>query len=228
MPDLSSRLAMHLAGLLPPAEREAVCGDFAEAGDSGRQALVGVLGLVLRHQAGFWKNWHPWLILATLVLPLALLLGNRSRQIADHSAIYIWLYAANWDSSVLANPAARNDLLGFAGSVLFSYVRLAGYAWIAGLTLAVVSRRSLPVIATLFCLLLLLTHVYGVPFPSGDPGFHRGRDFACNAAVFASVFYRAVLPLAVYAALVVLPSLWGMRQGFQLRPIESKSEKERR
>jgi hypothetical protein len=50
-----------VAQVLEPEEREAVQGDLMEAGEGDWQALRDVLGLVVRRQAGLWKNWRPWL-----------------------------------------------------------------------------------------------------------------------------------------------------------------------
>lgn len=58
--------------LLEPNERDAVRGDLAESGETGGQALRGLLGLVVRRQAALWKDWRPWLALAGLVGPAAM------------------------------------------------------------------------------------------------------------------------------------------------------------
>ncbi len=87
-----------LCRLLEPNERDAVSGDIAESHETGGQALRGVLGLVARRKAALWKRWRPWLVLAGLVIPLGLLLGLVARRTADGSAVYIWLYANNWNS----------------------------------------------------------------------------------------------------------------------------------
>ncbi|MCU1263289.1 MAG: hypothetical protein JWO80_6174 [Bryobacterales bacterium] len=42
--------------LLERDEREALRGDLAEAGENAWQGLLDVLGLVIRRQAGLWKN----------------------------------------------------------------------------------------------------------------------------------------------------------------------------
>ena len=50
--DLASRL-------LERNEREAVLGDLAETREPPGPAVIGVLGLALRHQADPWKSWRP-------------------------------------------------------------------------------------------------------------------------------------------------------------------------
>jgi hypothetical protein len=46
----------------------------------------------------------------------------------------------------------------------------------------------------------------------GHALFYRARDFSNNAAIFDLAFYRVVFPLILQFALVVGPSVWGMRQ----------------
>ena len=61
------RLVDIVARMLHPDEHAAVCGDLAESGATGGQALSDVLGLVILRQAELWKDWHPWLALTGLV-----------------------------------------------------------------------------------------------------------------------------------------------------------------
>jgi hypothetical protein len=197
-------LVDRLSRLLEPDEREAVRGDLAESGESGRQALRGVLGLVVRRQAALWKDWRPWL--ALLVVPLGMPLSLVSMRTSDHSAIYIWLYANNWDWAFLRNTGFRHDLAHFSAVVLVSYLTLICWSWTSGFLLGFLSRRAIQVNGTLFCLVLLLADFLGAP---------PIRYFDNNAAVFALTFYRVMFPLIVQAVLVLLPSLWGMRQGLR-------------
>jgi hypothetical protein len=92
-----------VARTLEADERDAVCGDLAESGESGGQALRDLLGLVLRRQAALWKDWRPWLALA--VIPHAMILTRVSRNMADGSAITLWFYTHNWDWATLGNTA---------------------------------------------------------------------------------------------------------------------------
>jgi hypothetical protein len=87
--------------LLEPDERDSVLGDFAESGETGGQALCGLSGLIVRREAALWKDWHPWLILGSLVIPLAWLLSIASRITASTSAVYVWFYVNNWDWTLL-------------------------------------------------------------------------------------------------------------------------------
>ncbi|MBZ5634636.1 MAG: hypothetical protein LAO55_16045 [Acidobacteriia bacterium] len=61
-----------MSRMLEPDEREASRGDLAESGEHGGQALLGLVGLVVRRQAALWKDWRPWLALVGLVIPLGM------------------------------------------------------------------------------------------------------------------------------------------------------------
>src|SRR5580658_7360526 len=65
--ELASRLLEH-------DEREAVLGDLLEANQSAGQGLLDVFGLVLRRQAGLWKDFRPWLAGFVVALPSSYLL----------------------------------------------------------------------------------------------------------------------------------------------------------
>ena len=54
--------------ILDFAERDAVCGDLAESGESGSQALRELLGLVVRRCAACLRGWRPWLTLVGLTV----------------------------------------------------------------------------------------------------------------------------------------------------------------
>ena len=195
-------LVERLSRMLQPDERDAVCGDFAEAGVGGVEALCEMLGLVARRQALLWKNWRPWLALVFVVVPLAMLLSLISRRVADGSAIFIWLYANNWDSADLRNAAFLHDFAYCLAITFIGYLTLFCWSWSSGLVLAAVSRGRLPINSVLFGLVLFFGRNLGA----------SARDFPVNAAVFEPVFYRAIFPPMVQAALVLVPSIWGMRR----------------
>src|SRR5580658_1334728 len=64
--------------ILEPAEREAVLGDLKEAGEGPWQTLVEIVGLVLRRQAGHWKDWRPWVAAIGVSVPTSFLLMGDS------------------------------------------------------------------------------------------------------------------------------------------------------
>jgi len=149
--------------LLEPAERDAVHGDVAESGETGRRALLDVLGLVIRRQTVLWKDWQPWLALITLVVPVGMLLSLISRRIADGSAIYIWLYANNWTLDYLTNVGVRHDLLRDSAEIGVGYLAVVCWAWTGGFLVGFLSRRTIAVNGPLFCLVLLLGALFGAP-----------------------------------------------------------------
>lgn len=212
-----------LSLMLEPDEREAVRGDLTESSESGPKALRDVIGLVVRRQAILWTARRPWLALVFLVVPLGTLLCLVSRRIADKSAVYIWLYANNWDWAIFRGyPAFRHDFLQYAVAILIGFLTLFCWSWSSGLALGAVSRGSTPVNGVLFGLLLFLGELMGAP-PRylGHALFYRARDFSGNAAVFGHAFFRVVFPLIVQATLVLAPSIWAMRQSrrvARLRP----------
>jgi hypothetical protein len=212
-----------VSAMLRDDERDAVLGDFAESGDNCERALRDLLGLIVRRQAALWKEWRPWLALVGLVVPLGMLLCVISRRMADGTAIYVWLYANNWDWTFLANAAFRHDFAHYVSVVFVEYLTLLCWSWISGFVLGSVSRGTLPVTGVLFGLMLLFGRLVGMP-PRylGQALLYRARDVAGNAAVFELTFYRVIFPLIVQAVLVLVPSLWAMRQGLRvtrLRPL---------
>jgi hypothetical protein len=196
--------------MLEPDEREAALGDIAESGETGLRALRDILGLTARRQAGLWQGWRPWLALTGVVIPIGMVLTLAARRTADHSAIYFWLYVNNWDPAFIENSTFRHDLVSLAAEFLLGYLMLACWSWTGGLALGFLSRGATPVNGVLFFLTPTLTEMLGSPL------FQRGRDFGANAAVFAVPFYRVIFPLVVQLVLILLPALWGMRQGIRL------------
>jgi hypothetical protein len=209
--------------VLEPDERDAVRGDIAESGESAGRALGDVLGLVARRQSALWKHWHSWTALVGLVVPLGMLLCLVSRRTADGSAVHIWLYANNWDWNFFGNAAFRHDLAYYIGLVLIEYLTLFCWSWSSGFVLGSASGGSLPIQGVLFVLMLLFGELLGAPPRHfGYALYYRARDFSSNATVFQLTFYRVIFPLVVRLFLVLVPSVWGMRQAIsvaRLRPL---------
>jgi hypothetical protein len=216
-----------LCGLLDPAEHEVVCGDLTEAGESGRKALVEVLGLVVRRQAALWANWQPWLCLVGLVIPLSLVLSVVCRQTTAPTAVYVWMYANNWDWQLLTYRGFWYQLGDTFAEIGIIYLTLICWSWSAGFVVGSASRRVVRASSALFCLLLAFGALVGAPlylaFSEGSlhpmPHFPMGT---LQDPVFALRFYRVFFPLLVQALLVLLPSLLGMRAGARrvgVRPV---------
>jgi len=84
------------SGLLDPDDRNAVLGEFSESGTSGAQALFDLLGLIVRRQLALWRDWHPWLALMGVVIPLGVLLSVACRGLAEGSATTLYLHINGW------------------------------------------------------------------------------------------------------------------------------------
>jgi hypothetical protein len=201
--------------MIEPDERDAVRGDLAESGASASQALLDLLGLIVRRQAAWWTHWRPWLALAGLIVPLGMLLSITSRVTADENATYIWLYANNWDWALLKNAAFWRELADSVTLVLARFLTLVCWSWTAGFVLGSISRRLTQVYGVLFCFMLVFAGLWGAPryFAYLLQHLHRPLRPSPDGPVFALAFYRAALPLIVQAILVAVPFLWGMRQG---------------
>jgi len=189
-----------LSRTLEAEEREAVSGDIVEAGASGIQAVRDLLGLVVRRQSALWKSWKPWAALAGLAI-FGFLLSQDSRRAADRSAVFIWLYANNWDSMQITNAALRSVLAQYTEAIALMYLALACRAWLVGFVAGYLSGRAALVNAALFTLMALI----GVPMvaPHGT--------YVGHIAVFSVFFYHAIFPWIVQVILILLPGVWGMR-----------------
>jgi hypothetical protein len=200
--------------MLDLAERDAVCGDLAESGESESQVLRQLLGLVLRRRAACLLVWRPWLTLFTLVIPLSVLVSLVSRRTADHSAIYLWLYINNWNWTTIHNPGFWRELAQCAPDVLLSCLAVACWSWTTGLLVGRFARRTLWFAAPVFFTAGLAVGLLGIPSFFGHIlVLQRARDFRGNSAVFLELFYRQLFPQCVQLFLVVLPAWRGMIQG---------------
>jgi hypothetical protein len=127
-----------VAQLLEPREREAVLGDLTEAGETAWRGLLGVLGLLIRHEAIHWKSWRPWLAAFGLSMPASFLLMGFSLTVS-------WSFQS-WTEGGRATP------------VLAYAALLTAWSWTGGFVVAWLSRRTLwvSILATcspcLFCL----------------------------------------------------------------------------
>ena len=208
---------------LEPDERDAVRGDFAESGETGRQALRDVLGLVVRRQAALWHDWRPWLFFLALVAPLGMLLSLLSARVAGMGATYAWMYFNNWDWALLGDRAFWIILGQTIAFVFPDNLALICLSWTLGSVLGTLARRTIPVNAALFCLVLLFGELVAVPRYT-QIQIHTlqdalgqgtlGRHLHDNDAVSSLTFYIVMFPLLVQIVLVLLPSFWGMYKGF--------------
>jgi hypothetical protein len=123
-----------VARLLARNEREAVRGDLAESGESAGEALLEVLGLVIRREAAVWKSWRPWIATFGLTLPGSFLLMGLSLSVS-------WLVQGFMEGK----PAAPLGPAIVWGTYfpLVQVMLLIGWSWTAGFVVGSVSRRTL-------------------------------------------------------------------------------------
>jgi hypothetical protein len=138
-----------IAQLLENEEREAVQGDLVEAGENPWQALLDVLGLVARRQAGVWRNWRPWLAAFGLAVPSSFLLMGFSLSVSRAYQQFI----GPTITQATGLPVGPGLSL-----LLCNVILLIGWAWTGGFVVGSVSRRTVWVSAILsfapclFCL----------------------------------------------------------------------------
>ena len=216
---LASWLVDLLTEMLDADERQIVRGDVAESGVTGNQAVRDVFGLVIRRQFDQWTHWQPWITLAVLILPLAMILSIVSGRTAGMSSVYLWMYANNWHWSDVRNLGFWQVLGESAFLVLTSQLALVCGAWTGGFVLGAVSRKMVQTNSLLLSLMLLLGAAVGAPLYEAFYWQYLHRSFGMpsfpdpNAPVFAVAFYRQAFPLIVQAVSVVIPALWGIRKG---------------
>lgn len=209
MNSLSWRLAKLISLMLEKDEREAVCGDLLESGESGLRALGGMLGLVMRRQAVLLTDRRSLIVLILFVIPSGLLLGLIARIFASSGAVYLWLYFNNWNWRYLESPGARALLVVSLGMVLIQYLTLACWAYTTGYVLRLMGRRANQMHAFFFCVLLLLEKFARLPALIGLK-LYPAVSFRATAAVFAVPFYRVMLPVIIQMVMVAAPAIWGM------------------
>jgi hypothetical protein len=176
-------LVDRISQALEPSERDAVRGDFAESGESGGRALLGILGLVVRRQLLLWKDWRPWLGLIGLVGPVGVLLTIRTLALLGGLSYFFW-------ASYPAMTTGEQILLLGGDLVLVPVL-----SWTAGFVLGSLTRRTLWLHSALFCLWLPYSHA-------------RVAHYVRQGIVFALLF-EAVL----FFFPAVLGARWGIRKG---------------
>ena len=210
-------LADMASGVLDTAEREVVRGDLAESGEFGWQSFHQVLGLVVRRRILSLKSGDPWIILATLTIPMAVLLSLMAGRISDGSAIYLWMWINNSDWAIIDSTGFWRLVLDFAPGVVLSYIALACFSWTCGLLIGWSARRTRWLSGLVLLAIVFAVGALGVPRSFGQIlVLQRARDFDGNAAVFLAPFYQRVLPVILEVILVILPAWRGMHQGSRI------------
>jgi hypothetical protein len=189
-------IVAHLTRLLDEHEREIVRGDLAECQTPTGRALREVLGLVVRRQVEPWCSWRPWLMLATIVIPIGLLLSHAARLWASSAASDIWIYWRFWDFSYLAVPGWRRDVIQIAVRVGSGCLALIGWSWTCGFVLGRFSRQTVWLTVSMLTLVVFLgtlgTSTVGQPQENPSLVYHVG--FVVLPRFFRT--FLVVLPLA--------------------------------
>ena len=139
--------------LLPDAgtdERDAVLGDLAESGVTGGKALRDLIGLVVRRQAGLWKDWRPWLALVGIVCLVDWRLSLFSLRLGNNLAMQCltcWRFGTRFEDGLTVSQ----DIVAYACQCL----ALIFWSWTAGFVLGSLSRRTIRVSAPIACLIWL-------------------------------------------------------------------------
>jgi hypothetical protein len=194
-----------LAQLLDCDEREAVLGDIAEAGESPRQAVWNVCGLLLRRQAAHWTGWRPWIAGFGIAFPFSFLLMGFSVSLSLMSLRVI-------------DPATRQMTNSGVSLLLCQFLLLTAWSWTGGFVVGSVSPRTLWVSMLLsvlpccfclarfriedlprFCLLLFLLPAI--------PGVHRGLRMTRLTLRSAMLLASATTLLTVLVWIGTGPSL---------------------
>ena len=204
---LAWSLVERVLRLLDTEERDAVWGDLTESCDSAAQALGGALRLVMHRQLMLWQRPRPWLVLCLFVVPLGVLLSFTSRSHAGLSSIYLWLIVNNANLSLLRSGGFWYVTLQVLPALLLPSLSLGCVAWMAGVLLSGIARRTFWTNGALLCLVLLCANAFALPRPLSALVFDN------NAAVHANLFYRSIFPLLLQCLCILVPVFWGMQSG---------------
>jgi hypothetical protein len=158
MRNLWIRSTQALSRALDSGEREIVLGDLAELGISDRQAFKGILGLVLRRQLGFWKEWEPWFVFIAIVVPIGPLVATQSMGLNVFPGLVMRLhYGVSYRTGV--SSAANLAEICFRASALITW------SWTSAFALGALSRKTIRSNGILFFLLCGVFAVCRSPCP---------------------------------------------------------------
>lgn len=147
-----------LSRALDSGEREIVLGDLVELGLSDRHAFKGVLGLVLRRQLGFWKEWEPWFVLVAIVVPVCPLLATQSRGLDFFPHLAMWFHHGIAYRTGVSSTALLAEFC-FRASALITW------SWTSAVALRALSRKTIWANGVLFFLLCAFFAVSRLPYP---------------------------------------------------------------
>jgi hypothetical protein len=133
------------ARCLEPDERAAVLGDILELNETGRKALRGILGLIIRRQIALWKDWHPWLVLLGLVAPVCPMLFIVTSDVTSplfRDMETYWRFGSLYSSGMTLGEELFRSFILALGLLLWS--------WTSGFVLGRLSRKTLWLTGTLY------------------------------------------------------------------------------
>jgi hypothetical protein len=158
MRNLWIRSTQALSRTLDPMEREMVLGDLAELGMSDHKAFKSVLGLVLRRQLGFWKEWEPWFVLVAIVVPVCPLLASQSMGVNFFPGLVMWFHHGISYRTGMSSGALLAEIC-FQASALITW------SWTSTFALGALSRKTIWANGILFFLLYAAFALYRSPYP---------------------------------------------------------------
>ena len=192
MSRLLSYATLTLSRLLDPREREVVLGDVAELGYVGGQAFTSMLGLVLRRQLQPLKQWRPWFVLVTMVIPIAALLASFCNELGGKlvPVLVMWSHHHVAYATGLKPSAEVFDLfLNVAALVLWS--------WTCAFAVRALARTTIYVPSIVFCVICLA----------------MGWRLGPISIVLLWTTAWGWLPVVIMCLLVLAPAYHGLRHG---------------
>jgi hypothetical protein len=217
MSKILARLVVLISGLLRPDERDAVLGDLAESQEGPAQALVSLLGLIIRQQAALWVDWRPWLALVGVVA----IIGPRllSMAWAVSTPVFIdlqifWKYGSFYSSGLTPSEEIITFLSQTLGLVFWS--------WTSGFVMGALARRTIWISGTIFLaiwsypltlkwMLLLILHRGA---KHGTPDLSVAIVMMMSQAALQFLFFLLPFAFGVRAGLrklaLSIPQAWGL------------------
>lgn len=125
-------------------------GDLRESHATMHILIWELLLLLLHREASYWRTWRPWLVLAGVVMPTAIVTSQISRNISAYAVMQLCtrLHSGDWFHGALSG-----ELSLIAAACICSVLILD--SWCAGFAIASFSPSTLPVNAAAVVLLWL-------------------------------------------------------------------------
>jgi hypothetical protein len=192
------RLVNILSRSLRSDERDAVLGDFKDAGETAGNALRGILGLIVRRRLGLWTRWQPWLALIGIAGFAGLLLQIFLAMFTG--TLFEWLVG-------YANFRTPNEDIVYLVCLALA---LPVWSWTSGFALGSLSGRTILLTGALFFVAVLNPFWLGMLRSS-----HHQAEHIKPAAFEQEVAAASIQANAATLSLCLLPAFWGIRQGFR-------------